>query len=371
MSSQEFTREPESSGGIVPEWMRDPSKFQRQLMIIVLSLILIRLAIYFLVEFAAIFQPLLLAIFICYLILPIHHGIVRMGAPSKVAFIILFLLIMGLFYGVGVVIYGNVRTIEDNWDSKYNAGIQQLATTIDKQVKTWFPQATMDFRKLLDVPTQEEIERIINGVVGTFLSFFTWLLVILVYVIFLVTEREDFPKRVESAFGESRSTEVSEVLKSINSAIAQYFSTKTALSIVTALLTMAVLLVPFWKVDFVLTWGLLTFLFNYIPYIGSVIAGAFPVLLCFITYPTELWKGFVVAVCLFTIQQVIGNYVEPRLMGKKLHLSPLLIIIALSFWGVIWGIIGMILAVPLLIIVQIVLSHIKETKPIAILMSSE
>ena len=83
-----------------------------------------------------------------------------------------------------------------------------------------------------------------------------------------------------------------------------------------------------------------------------------------------LWPAIAIAILLIVIQQFIGIYVEPRMAGAKLGVSPLLIILSLSFWGVVWGIPGMILAVPLLVTVKIVLDNIAETKPLATLMSN-
>lgn len=370
MSSQGFfgSRE-EKSGGVVPEWMRDPSKFGRQLAMAVLALLLLRLLIYFLVEFESIFQPLLVALMICYVIMPLHHMLVQWKIPSKLAFILILILIIGICYGLGWIIYQNIVEVEERWHI-YQKNFVTLAQNLINTVTSWFPSAEpAAVRDLIKFPSQNKIVDQMNAWVGSFFSFFLWLLVVIVYIVFLVTEQSSFPKRVNKAFGETKSEKVTGVVQEINAAIAKYLSAKTLISIFTGLLTVIVLLI--FRVDFVVTWGIITFLFNFIPYIGSIIAGAFPVLLCFVQYPDQLWRGGVVAVLLFAIQQVIGNVVEPKYLGKKLHLSPLLILVALSFWGIIWGIVGMILAVPMLVVIQIIFSSIRETRPLATLMSNE
>ena len=157
-----------------------------------------------------------------------------------------------------------------------------------------------------------------------------------------------------------------DVAASINEAIAEYIAVKTFVSIVAGILSMAVLAV--FRLDFYVTWGLLIFLLNYIPYLGSLVAVALPIGLAFIQL--GIWQGIVIAGLLVAIQQAIGTFIEPRMAGSKLGVSPLLILLSLSFWGVVWGIPGMILAVPLLVTIKIILFNIPETRPLAVLMSN-
>src|SRR5207244_9688571 len=105
------------------------------------------------------------------------------------------------------------------------------------------------------------------------------------------------------------------------------------------------------------------------PYVGSLVAVALPILLSFLQFD-EAWKPIVIAILLIGIQQMIGNWIEPRMAGQRLDVSPFLIVVSLAFWWFVCGIIGAILAVPLLVIVKIILDNIPETKPIATLISN-
>jgi len=120
--------------------------------------------------------------------------------------------------------------------------------------------------------------------------------------------------------------------------------------------------------DFAILFGLLTFILNYIPNIGSFIATVFPVFIAIFQFET-IWPAVWILVILVLIQQIMGAVVEPRLMGKGLDLSPLVILFFLFFWGWLWGIPGMILAVPIAAIVKIVTSNIPELDFIAVFMS--
>jgi AI-2 transport protein TqsA len=170
------------------------------------------------------------------------------------------------------------------------------------------------------------------------------------------------------AFGDVQGDRIMGIVESINQAISQYIAVKTLVSALAGLLTYAVL--AYFKVELAASWGLLVFLLNYIPYVGSLIACALPILLSFLQFSDELWKPIVIAVSLIGIQQGIGNWIEPRMAGQRLDVSPLLIVLSLTFWWTVWGIFGAILAVPLLVIVRIILDNIPETKPIATLISN-
>ncbi len=121
-------------------------------------------------------------------------------------------------------------------------------------------------------------------------------------------------------------------------------------------------------VDYVPFWALLIFMLNYIPTIGSMVAVLLPTTLALVQFDT--FGPFVtLLVSLGTVQVLIGNVLEPRLMGSSLNLSPLVVILALSLWGQMWGVTGMFLSVPITVISMIVLANFPQTRAIAVAMS--
>jgi len=138
---------------------------------------------------------------------------------------------------------------------------------------------------------------------------------------------------------------------------------------VTAVLVYLVLLVM--HVDFPLTWAAFTFLLNFIPTVGSIIATVPPVLLALIKcYGESFWPAAIVLTLLLLIQQTMGSLVEPKLMGDKLNLSPVVILLSLVFWGWLWGITGALLSVPIAAAMKIVCENIEALKPISVLMGT-
>ena len=123
-------------------------------------------------------------------------------------------------------------------------------------------------------------------------------------------------------------------------------------------------------VDFAGVWGLLIFLLNFIPTVGSIIATIFPAMIALAQ--SDGYTLFLLVLAGIGILQVcIGNIIEPRLMGNSFNLSPIVILLNLGLWQYIWGIPGMFLCVPFLIILTIILSHFPKTRPIAIILSSD
>ena len=339
------------------------SVFLTRLLIGTLSLLLIFMVIRLLQEFSSFLQPLFVAVFIGYMILPIHQWLVGKGIPSLIAYVMILVLILGGLFGLGTVLYHTTKQAIDRWDRDYKYQIEDRFRVLE----AWLPEEfnlKQELHGLFDQSNQAV--NAMRAGLGTALNFFTGLAVTFIYLVFLVAEKVSFPRRMTLAFGSQQGAKILEVTAHINQAIAQYISVKTFVSLLTGVLTTIVL--ALFRLDFYLTWGIFTFLFNYIPYLGSWVALALPIGLALLQL--GLWQAAVIAVLLIAIQQVIGVYIEPRMTGARLGVSPLLILLSLSFWGSVWGITGMILAVPLLVTVKIILDNIRETKPLATLMSN-
>ncbi|HYT94535.1 MAG TPA: AI-2E family transporter, partial [Gemmataceae bacterium] len=158
------------------------------------------------------------------------------------------------------------------------------------------------------------------------------------------------------------------VVDRITASIEQYIAVMAYVSLLAGVLVTIALWL--FGVPYALFWGILTFALNFIPYLGSLIATVLPVVLTLVD-SQSLGMTLAVLIVLVVIQNGIGYLIQPRLAGNRLDLSPLVIILSLAFWGTIWGIAGMILAVPLVVVIKTILQHIPQTKPIATLLSNQ
>jgi hypothetical protein len=187
----------------------------------------------------------------------------------------------------------------------------------------------------------------------------------LFFLIFIIFEAHLLPGRIERAWPGSATERVDIIQTQIEEGINTYIVVKTGCGLGSAFIA-AIIMFSF-GIDLWFVWAVMTFILNYVPYIGSLIATIPPLILGLIILKPAML--ILMTVMLLVNQQVWGNYIETKWAGRALDLSPvvLLLITAFSFW--LWGIVGMILAVPLFVIVKIVLENIEETRPIAIMLS--
>lgn len=202
---------------------------------------------------------------------------------------------------------------------------------------------------------------------------FTYLLgnafLIIIYALFIFLEETNFNKKLKVVFSKNdQYTEVSEILEKVETSITDYIGLKTLLSIITGVLSYIALL--FIGIDSPAFWAFLIFILNYIPTIGSLIATLFPAMFCLLQFG-ELTTCFMVLIFVGAIQVLVGNLLEPKMMGNSLNVSSFVAIFALSFWGALWGVTGMILSIPITVIMVIIFSHFPKTKGIAIMLSDK
>lgn len=192
---------------------------------------------------------------------------------------------------------------------------------------------------------------------------------ILIYILFLFLEQGNFEAKIRAMFPVSQQeSDVRKIIERVRNDIQKYISIKMFTSSLTGILSYIFMKIA--GVDFAGVWGLLIFLLNFIPTIGSIIATVFPAMIA-LAQADGYTLFLLVLIGIGAVQVVIGNIIEPRLMGNSFNLSPIVILLNLGLWGYIWGITGMFLCVPFLIIIIIILSHFPHTRPIAIILSSD
>ncbi|MEM8860100.1 MAG: AI-2E family transporter [Chloroflexota bacterium] len=192
-------------------------------------------------------------------------------------------------------------------------------------------------------------------------------LVILVYVIFMLVEQRTFVEKIGQMYSDPQSNEtVQRVLKSIGEMVKTYFTVKTLVSLFVGGASYIVMLA--FSLDNAFLWAIIIFVLNFIPYLGSVTAVVFPVVFSLVQFGD--WTIFLaLTIILYAIQIISGSFIEPTLAGRSLNISPLVVFASLTTFGTIWGVPGMILSVPIVIIMTISFSHFETTRPIAILLS--
>jgi len=187
-------------------------------------------------------------------------------------------------------------------------------------------------------------------------------LLILLMVVFMLLEGTIFNHKLSQIFGGKK--EKIDQIDSFSKTVKRYMLIKTGTSLATGMI--ATIWLSIIGVDYPLLWGFLTFLFNYVPTIGSIIAAVPPTLLALIQM--GFFSAFLTGIGYIVINLIVGSFLEPRFMGKGLGISTLLVILSLIFWGWVFGPIGMVLSVPLTMTIKIALSNFEKTEWISTLM---
>lgn len=219
------------------------------------------------------------------------------------------------------------------------------------------------------VLAQISVQRLAGSTLRWALAMVASLSVVTLYVVFLMIERRHFDGKLARISPDpAQNDRVRQVLSDINGRIGTYLALKTLLSIVLGLATWAIL--AFFGVELAVFWALMVGLLNYVPYIGSVLGVAFPVLFALLQFG-EPRAVLGLAAALGTVQFLNGNLLDPYLMGNSLNLSPFVILVSLTVWSAVWGIPGAFLAVPITACIVMILAQFSGSRPIAVLLSQK
>ena len=313
------------------------------------------------IRFAAdIIVPFILALFIAVVLNPVVQRMVKLRIPrvfavSLLIVIIVMLMVLLLAY-LGTSLNELARTLPQYRSSlviplkNLEPWLQRagIGVSVDELVKYIDPNAAMTLVTNL-------LAQLSNAMSSIFLLLLT--------VVFMLLEVPQLPNKLKQMM--SRPIEGMAAIQRAIDSVSHYLVLKTAISIVTGLVAWGMLAAL--DVRFAFVWGLLAFALNYIPNIGSVLAAIPPIAQVLVF--SGLYDALVVLAGYLVINLVFGNILEPRIMGRGLGLSTLVVFLSLIFWGWLLGPVGMLLSVPLTIIVKIALEQTNGGQSIAVLLS--
>ena len=310
-------------------------------------------------EGATVILPFLIAFFLAIISLPLLFWLQKKKLPLWAAVIATILAMCLVLFIIGLMVSGSID------------GFAERVPDYQKKIgNKW-----KEFQELLPSKVSKALKKLnvedivdpgaVMGFVGTAISSATGILsdfaLVLLTLVFLLMEAGVFRQKLTYAFGESATME------KVTEEIQTYFGIKTVLSVATGVLW------ALWcwilGIDFPILWGLVAFVLNYIPNIGSIMAAIPTLLLALIQY--GFGSAILVIVGNVAINTVLGNIIEPMMMGKRLGLSTLVVFLSLIFWGWLWGPIGMLLSVPLTMFAKILFEHTEDLKWIAALLAAE
>jgi AI-2 transport protein TqsA len=306
--------------------------------------------------------PFILAVFLSYIIDPALTFLTRCRCPRRGAMLIVLGLMSVVLYLLGVLAYSSGKAFVAELP-KYQSRLGDISLFLEKGIGP----LKIDLAKAVAGLDFNQAGAFILKAIGPFLGVLGKLFLVFLFLVFIVAGRGRAAGKLAKALDGASAGKIAGIVESINAQIRKYLVIKTLVSLANGVMVWIVLLL--FGVDFAALFGLLAFLLNFIPNIGSLIATILRVSFAFFQFGT-FWTPFWIFIITDGLDLVLGNIIEPRITGKGLGLSPLLIFFSLLFWGWLWGIPGMILSVPLTAVIKIACQNIPALRPVAVLMGS-
>jgi AI-2 transport protein TqsA len=295
--------------------------------------------------------PLVLAMIVYYLVSPLADFLeLRLRFTRWLSTLVVMLVVAVVLSALGLLFLTSVRGLLSSADV-YQVKLLDLVTT----VTTWLDSRGLSLSRdaMVTAVSELPVQQVMQAGAGVAVSLIQNGTLVMLFVIFLL-------------LGRTRHLIRHPVFRQIDRDIRRYLFLKTLLSLATGVMFWVIL--ASFGIELAVVFGVVTFVLNFIPSIGSIIATLLPIPIALVQYET---MGPVIAlvVLMTTVQLIIGNGIDPFLMGQNLNLSPVTILAALVFWGLLWGVVGMLLAAPLTAILRIILAQFETTRPISELLA--
>ena len=304
--------------------------------------------------------PFLLSLFLAIILLPTYNFFNKKGLPEGISLSLVIGIFILLILLVAKLIGSSIQDFNANIDfysdqlSVYYHSLVNVASKVGIEISVDEISAMINSKQIMSF---------VSNIMQSIGSMFTNGFVVLLTIIFMLLESQNFKAKIE--FAGKNSAAISHVEK-ISSQIKEYMVLKAVISIFTGLVVWIALVII--GTDYAFLWAVVAFLFNFIPNIGSIIAAVPAVLLTLVQLGGV--SAIIVATLYVAINVIIGSVIEPKVMGKGLGLSTLVVFLSLIFWGWLLGIVGMLLSIPLTIMVKIILDDNEKTRWISVLLGS-
>jgi len=335
-----------------------------------LSIITTVIAVIVLKEMAFVIIPLAMSIFLAALFVPTFMRLKKWKFPNFIA-----------IFMVGAAIIGSVRVggfIIQLTNYEYSLKKNEINSLVDTKLLPTFESIgdytgidlgkDIDWSKFSDALSSGKFMDSVSPILDMFNSVVGMYLMILIYLIIILASIYNYEKYLRYLGGEKQGDGLLKVVNNWIDDLRIYIKVKTLVSLVTGILFGG--LCYLFGVDFALFFGFLAFVLNFIPQVGSLIATVFPVLLAFLEINSLPMVGLFAAL-LMAVQLIMGTFIEVKYIGKSFAMSTLVVFVNLVFWGYLWGVAGVILSVPIIILFKNIANHIDENSMIARLFSSE
>lgn len=339
---------------------------------ILLTILVVPVVVIILKAMGSIFIPLIFAVFTSFIFAPMRAWLAKRNVPMGVILLIMILIILIAFALIGGVVYAAVNSFivqlpkyQERFNDLMSGSVRWIEAMTDQMNLALANVPHMDMKSMLS-GNSFSLTRLVSGTMGTFVNAGGKIFITLIFLIFIITGSGKLEKRLKGVLTVENNRQALSTVLGIQTQIQRYFFNKFLVSFSTAAVAMTVMWL--FGIDFIIVAGILFVIMNFIPNFGSIISVSFALLICLLQYGFG-WRFAGLTFCLGANELFFANIFEPRLMGQKLNLTPIMILISLIFWGYVWGVVGMMIAVPVTSAVNIVLKQMDSKSLISAIIS--
>jgi len=312
--------------------------------------------------------PFVIAVLLTFVLEPIIYVLEKIKIPRAIGAVVIVMVLGIGVYLVGAILFTSLRTIISLYP-KYELRFTEIYIRVASMFDLPYNEQLSLFQNLwaqLDLGSR--IQAIALSSSEAFLSFLGNAVMVTLFVVFLLLEMGHFRDRVELAFEGKLSSRIQLIIASTVTQVARYLSTKFVISLATGILVWLILVVI--GMDFPVVWGVIALVLNFIPNIGSIACGGGITLFALVQFWRDPTPIIIAGAGVTAINMLLGNILEPKIMGDNLGLSPFVVLVSLLLWGWLWGFTGLIVAVPMTVIVKIICENVPILEPVSILLGS-
>jgi len=316
---------------------------------------------------ASVILPFTIAFLLAFVMYPVVKSLDKLHIPRFFSILLVVVIIVSGLYVFGMVLFSSGINILSIYP-KYEKRLTEIYIWIARLFELSYDESLSFWENLWG---QLGIRNWVRGFAFSFSSiffkFFSNAVLVVLFVVFILLEASHLREKLEAAF-EERSERIHIMGRDLMSQVTRYLTAKFFISLATGLL----IAVGLWFIglEFAILWGVIAFVMNFIPSLGSIAAGVCTSLFALVQFWPNPVPVILTVILILAVNMIIGNFLDPKIIGGHVGISPLMVLISLGIWGYIWGFAGAILAVPMTVIIKIICENVPILEPVSILIGT-
>ena len=312
--------------------------------------------------------PFTVSLLLAIVISPLVKFLERFHMPRIISVLLVVIFLIGGLVFIGMVLFSSSRSIVALYP-RYEARLTEIYIYVARFFELPYDQHLSFIDNLwgqLDI--RNRVRLMTLGFSNAFLMFLSSAFMVVIFTVFLLLEASFFREKLDKAFEGERAEQIKKISASVMTQVTHYLSIKFIISVINGVLVGIGLRIV--GVEFAIVWGVIQFVVNFIPNLGSIAVGVAATTFALIQFWPNPAPIVATGLVMLIINMILGSILDPKIMGDRLGLSPLVVLVSLLLWGWLWGFVGLIIAVPMMAIIKIVCENIPVLEPISVLLGS-